>query len=325
MNGILVTGADGFIGRSLIPMLGGIGHTVLASVRGLETPRPGSVDTIQTGDLRARPDWSEALKGVAAVVHLAGRAHVIQERESAPISAFRAVNTQPTAELFEACQRAAVSRFVFVSTIGVNGTSTRGRAFTEIDEPNPAEPYAVSKWEAEQALLQLAAKGATQLVILRPTLIYGPHAKGNFLRLMALVDKGWPLPFGSLSATRSLLGLTNFCWLIARCLRHSFPTPEIYVAADPQPFSTRELILALGVAMNRKVRLVRLPTRLLTIMGSSIGQRSAVERLITSLEVDSSKARTTLNWQPKLSFEAELQAMVDEYLRSKKDRPMKAA
>jgi nucleoside-diphosphate-sugar epimerase len=312
MSRILVTGAAGFIGGSLVPLLVRNGNSVLSVVR-----RKGAAaalsETVLIDDLRALPAWDGILKNVDAVVHLAARAHVVAERSSDPIAAFRSVNVLPTIALFEACQRNGVSRFLFLSSIGVNGVATAGCPFTEASVPNPTEPYAVSKWEAEKALFQRVGYGATELVVIRPTLIYGPNAKGNFLRLMRWVDRGFPLPFGGLTATRSFLGVSHICELIDRCLSSPLAANQLFLAADQQAVSTKDFIAELARAMNRKPRFVNLPPKILLALGSWTGKRSEAERLVVSLEVDPSKAKQLLGWEASSSL-GDMQSMVREYL-----------
>jgi nucleoside-diphosphate-sugar epimerase len=196
----------------------------------------------------------------------------------------------------------------------VNGVSTDLAPFREGDTPQPAEPYAVSKWEAERALAALVTRGSTELAVVRPALTYGPYVKGNFLRLMRLIDSGWPMPLGSLSASRSFLGITNLCDLLLRCVNNPSAANQLFLAADPRPISTKQFIVALSDLMHRRTRLVRVPTRLLKTMGACVGKLTEVNRLVESLEVDSSKARTILGWQPNPDPGSDMQDMVRAYL-----------
>jgi nucleoside-diphosphate-sugar epimerase len=314
---VLVTGAEGFVGRSLTANLQLQGASVIGAIRSEDTAESLAVETAVTGDIRFDPNWDVPLKGVDCVVHLAARAHVTRDRASNPIAEFRAVNVTPAVGLFRACQRAGLERFIFVSSIGVNGAFTRGRPFLESDVPNPVEPYAISKWEAEQELLKAVIDGSTKLVIIRPTLIYGRGAKGNFLRLMRLIDSGWPLPFAAITAKRSFLGLSNFCDLLRRCLEAPLKAQQLFVAADPSPVSTPDLIRRIADAMMTQPKMVAVPPAVLKIAGSLLGRRSEIERLVGPLEVDASKARTTLNWQPNADCALDVEAMVEAYVRAK--------
>jgi nucleoside-diphosphate-sugar epimerase len=290
------------------------GNVVLAAIRHERESLPPNAVTVRIDDLRTFRGWLAALEGVETVIHLAARAHVVKDATRDPLAEFRAVNVHPTIALFRACQQASVSRFIFVSSIGVNGVTTTSSPFRESDSPNPTEPYAISKWEAEVELRRAAEYGLTDLVVLRPALIYGPYAKGNLLRLMRWVDRGWPLPLGSACSSRSLLGLRNFCDLLLLCVTHPAASNELFVASDAQPVLTQELILALGRAMDRKVRMVRLPRQMLNLIGSATGRRAELDRLVGSLEVDPSKAKRVLNWTSGSGFSSELHAMVQVYL-----------
>jgi nucleoside-diphosphate-sugar epimerase len=290
------------------------GASVVAAVRQHGTPAQARLKTVCVGDLRAWQDWGAALANVDAVIHLAARAHVTAERASDPLDEFRAANVKPTINLFRACQTSGVKRFVFVSTVGVNGVATQGRPFQDGDAPNPTEPYAISKWEAEQALNGLASRGGTELVIVRPTLIYGPSAKGNFLRLMRLVDSGWPLPLGAVTATRSILSLTSFCDLLAKCIHHRSAAGQMFLAADLMPVLTRDLIVTIADLMTRSARLVRVAPWLLKRLGKLSGFGAEIDRLVASLEVDSSRTRKLLDWNGDANFERDMRRMVDEFL-----------
>ena len=313
-----MTGADGFIGRTLVGTLRERGFSVLGSVRRMEASLPLGVEFVSMGDLRSLPQWDSALRGVEAVIHLAARAHIVDERSGDPIAEFREINVRPTVSLFQACQRAAVARFVFISSIGVNGVSTHGRPFSETDLPNPVEPYGQAKREAEKGLLELRERGSTDIVIVRPALIYGPRAKGNFLRLMRWVDRGWLMPFGSLCAARSFLSLTYFCDLVTRCLTNANAADQLFLAADLEPTSTLAMVQAIAHSMHRRPKLIRMSPQLLQLLGRVTGKSREVNRLTASLVVDSSKARAVLDWPVPTSFVYDIQGMVEEYLRTEK-------
>jgi len=314
---ILVTGAEGFVGRSLTANLQRHGASVIGAIRSENAASSLSLETAVTGDIRLRPDWDALLRGADGVVHLAARAHVTRDRASNPIAQFRAVNVMPAVELFRACQRNGVERFIFISSIGVNGAFTRGRPFLESDVPNPVEPYAISKWEAEQELSKAVIDGSTKLVVIRPSLIYGQGVKGNFLRLMHLIDSGWPLPFAAITAKRSFLGLSDFCDLLRRCLEAPLNAQQLFVAADPAAMSTPDLIRRIADAMHSQPKMVAVPLGVLKIAGSLFGRRSEIERLVGPLEVNASKARITLDWQPNADCARDVEAMVEAYAKAK--------
>lgn len=313
-----MTGADGFIGRALIESLQPSGDSIVGVVRGSKKITVPGVHTIHIADVRTA-SWEHALGGVDAVIHLAARTHILRERNSNPLVEYRAINVQPTINLFQACQAASVKRFIFVSSIGVYGKLTEGRPFTETDSARPIEPYAISKWEAEESLRALLVPGSTNLFVIRPALIYGPYVKGNFLRLMRWIDAGLPLPFGAVIAKRNFLGLKSFCDLLQKCLASRFETEQLFVAADTRPVSTHELINAIAGAMNIKVRQARFPVKLLSLLAKSIGRSAEFERLSTSLEIDSTRAAAVLDWKCSPALGADLQEMVDAYLRTKND------
>jgi nucleoside-diphosphate-sugar epimerase len=314
---VLITGADGFVGRELSRSMHERGASVVAAVRRNGTPVQAGVKTVCVGDLREWRDWDATLANVDAVIHLAARAHVIAERAGDPLDEFRETNVKPTISLFGACQALGVKRFIFVSTIGVNGVATQERPFRDGDVPNPTEPYAISKWDAEQALNGLASRGGTELVIVRPTLIYGPSAKGNFLRLMRLVHSGWPLPLGAVTATRSILGLTNFCDLLAKCIDHGAAAGQVFLAADRKPILTRDLMITIADLMKRRARLVRVAPWILTRLGHLSGFGAEIDRLTASLEVDSSRTRELLDWNADANGEGDMKRMVDEFLHGR--------
>lgn len=313
-----MTGADGFVGRRLVGTLQERGFSVVGSARKSGVLAPG-LEFVRIGDLRSSLQWESALTGVDAVIHLAARAHVVDERLRNPIAEFREVNVRPSIALFQACQKAGVARFVFVSSIGVNGVSTCDRPFSELDVPKPIEAYGQSKWEAEQGLRELHKKGSTAVVIVRPALIYGPHAKGNLLKLMRWVDSGRLMPFGAVSASRSFLSLSYFCDLLVRCLTDVNAEDQLFLAADPEPISTIGMVQAIALFMHRQVRLISVPLHLLRLIGYAAGRSREVNRLTASLVVDSSKARAVLNWPNSTSFEYDVQCMVEEYLRGQSD------
>jgi nucleoside-diphosphate-sugar epimerase len=264
---IAVTGADGFIGHSACAELERRGYNVRRITR---TGGP-----LTHGDYRIVPDLAAAdglealLEGADAVVHLAARAHVVRETEPDPDAAFERSNVVASERLATAAVRAGVRRFVFVSSIGVNGNATRGTPFTESDRPAPAEPYARSKLRAEQALTT-AASGALELVVVRPSIVYGAGVKGNFLRLMTMVDSGLPLPLAAVDNRRSLIGVDNLAALLALCVEHSAAAGQLFLAAEPGLHSTPGLLRTIAAALQRPARVIPVaPMRMLAGLGGA--------------------------------------------------------
>lgn len=309
MSKILVTGPTGFVGRVLTDYLDQQGFSVTAAIRRPTDIFPPSVKQIPVGDLLPDTDWQAALNGVDTVVHLAARVHIMDDRAEDPLAAFRHVNFEGTTHLAECAVQAGAKRFVFVSSVKVNGEETNHAAFTEQDIPSPQDPYAVSKWEAEQALRKIEAESGMEVVILRPPLIYGPEVKANFLNLVKLVDKGIPLPLGCIKNTRSLLGLSNMVSAITTCITHEKAAGKTYLLSDGEDVSTPELVRRIATALGKKPSLLPVPTTLLQLAGKLTGKTAQIERLLGSLAIDSSKIRDELGWQPVCTMQEELAKM----------------
>lgn len=302
---VLITGATGFVGTTLCDFLGASAYKVVPAVRA----KSGISNEIVVGHLDASTDWRSALTGCDAVVHLAARVHVMNDSTENPSALYRATNTEATLNLARQASQAGVKRFVFISTIKVNGEG-RDAAYRETDVPAPEDAYAISKWEAEQGLQRIAQETGLEVVILRPPLVYGPEVKANFLRLMKAIQRGWPLPLGAIRNRRSLLYLGNFVDAIRLCVEHPAAAGQTFLLDDGQAVSTPELIRAVARAMGRPARLLAVPVGMLAFMGALLGKRAAVARLTGSLHVDSSAIRSRLGWTPPYSMEAGLAATV---------------
>jgi len=298
---ILITGAAGFVGRTLWSHLTDLGHTVLPIVR----KECGHRDQVVFGDIGPASDWAELLGGCDAVVHLAARVHVMKDDAENPVALYRSLNTDATLNIARQAAEAGVKRFVFVSSVKVNGEG-RGTAYRETDIATPEDPYATSKWEAEQGLGQIATKTGLEVVILRPPLVYGPGVKANFLHLAHAVKRGWPLPLGAISNRRSLLYLGNLVDAIRLCTEHPEASGQTFLLDDGEPVSTPELITRLADAMGRKPHLFKVPVPILEMAGRLLGRRAAVARLTGSLFVDSSAIRSRLGWLPPYSMQTGL-------------------
>lgn len=302
---ILVTGATGFVGRALCDHLLQKGHTCIPAVR----RAAGLPHECEVGDLDGGADWRTALANCDAVVHLAARVHVMNDAAHDPLALYRATNTDATLNLARQAANSGVKRFVFVSSIKVNGEG-RDAAYRESDAPAPEDAYAISKWEAEQGLQRIAQETGLEVVVLRPPLVYGPGVKANFRRLLDTVAHGWPLPLGAIRNRRSLLYLGNFVDAIRVCVEHPAAAGQTFLLDDGQPVSTPELIQAVAHAMGRPARLLAVPVGVLEFAGALLGKRAAVCRLTGSLWVDSSLIRSRLDWTPPYSMEAGLAATV---------------
>jgi nucleoside-diphosphate-sugar epimerase len=294
MSKVLITGAAGFIGRHLYRSLTDAGQSPVAALR---TPA-GFAEELVLGDLAGRPDLSAAMTGIDAVVHLAGRAHVMHETAADEERAYRRVNLDATLHLARAAAAAGARRFVFLSSIKVNGEATATQPFRETDRPAPTDAYARSKWAAEQALMQAAAETGLEIVVIRPPLVYGPGVKANFLALMRLVDRGLPLPFGLIRNSRSLVNLDNLASLIRSALTHPAAVGETFLVSDQQDLSTAELVRLIAQGLGRPARLLSVPPPLLATAFKLIRREAAYARIAGSLRVDSSKASRLLGWRP---------------------------
>lgn len=308
-SSVLVTGMTGHIGGALTATLRTAGFSVSGAGRSKSLPeRFGhGIEYVEVGALGAETDWSKPLRNAEAVVHLAGIAHVVRKGNNDLLSTYRRVNTLATERLAIQAARAGVRRFVFVSSVLIHGHHSQSSPFQESDRPAPSDPYARSKWEAEKSLVRIARETELELVIVRPPLVYGPGAKGNFLRLMRIVDRGTPLPLASIRNRRSLVGLTNLCDLLRHCLERSEAAGQTFLAAD-ETLPTPALVHRIADALGRPARLWPCPPELLRLGGRLTGQRSAVARLTESLEIDSGKARRLLDWSPSVSMGEELMA-----------------
>ncbi|HDQ40610.1 MAG TPA: NAD-dependent epimerase/dehydratase family protein [Desulfonatronum sp.] len=305
---ILVSGANGFVGRALCPVLRGQGHAVREAVRAGEGD-----NVVAVGDIHGKTDWSEALKGVDVVVHLAGRAHVLREHGPA-LDVFRRVNLEGTENLARQAAAHGARRLVFVSSIKVNGEETYGRAFTENDPPHPEDPYGISKWEAEQTLAEISAATSLEATILRPPLVHGPGVKGNLLRLLEAVHQNRTFPLGAVQNRRSLLGLDNLCAALDICVRH--PKTGTYLIADDEAVSSPDLVRVLAKAMGRQARMLSVPLPFMELAAKVLKRRSEFRRLTGSLEVNAVRIQEELGWTPIKRLDQGLEEMALWYMRS---------
>jgi nucleoside-diphosphate-sugar epimerase len=301
MTKVLVTGATGFVGTRLMAACGAAGYLIHAAVRtngGSMTASTASVRTFQVGDLGPNTDWSHAIEGVGTVIHLAGRAHVLQETTADPAAEYDRVNVAGALHLADYAAGHGVKRFIFVSSAKVHGDeSGPGCRFRETDQPMPQGPYAASKWRAEQGLSRIADRTGLELVIVRPPLMYGPAVKANLLALLKLVAKPYILPFGGARNLRSLLYVDNLASFLLRCVEAPSLVREVFLLSDCD-VSTRDLILHLRKGLNRPGRLVNVPAPFIRTACALTGRNGIYARLFGSLLLDSSKARRLLDWVP---------------------------
>ena len=306
----LVTGATGFVGRALTAALLRGRHTVRAATRSAGLAM-ANVEPVQVGTIDGTTPWVAALRDVDVVIHLAARVHVMHDRAADPLAAFREVNTQGTLNLARQAAAAGVKRFVFVSSVKVNGECTQpGSAFTEEDAPNPQDAYGLSKLEAEQGLRAVAALTGMEVVIIRPPLVYGPGVQANFAALMKAVQRGWPLPLGALRNQRSLVALDNLTDFIVTCSTHPQAANQTFLVSDGRDLSTAELVRGLARAAGAPARLLPIPVWLLQAVASVLGKRAAAQRLCGNLQVDIAKARRLLGWTPPVSVDEGLRRTV---------------
>lgn len=298
---VLVTGAGGFIGQELCRTLLNQGVRVRGVTR-RENALPPGAEAAQVGEIGPETDWRAALAGVTGIIHLAARVHVMRETAADPATAFHRINTAGSERLAQQAAEAGVRRMVYVSSIKVNGERTTGTPFRPSDPAAPQDPYAISKWAAEQALHRIAAATALEIVILRPPLVYGPGVGGNFLRLMQLVRSGIPLPLGAVNNRRSLVYLGNLTDALTHCLHHPDAAGKTFLVSDGEDISTSELIRRLARQMGKPARLLPVPPALLRLAGTLLGKRNEIDRLLDDLQVDSSALRHELGWVPPYKY-----------------------
>ena len=306
---VLVTGGTGFVGHALLDVLASDKQFhITCAIRGDVTP-DASVQCVRVGNLDAHTDWSAALSGTHSVVHLAARVHVMHETARDPLEDFRRVNVDGTRALARQAAAAGVRRFVFLSSIKVNGEAGM---FSEHDTPDPRDAYGVSKLEAERALQEVGAASGMEVVIIRPPLVYGHGVRANFRTLIRLVARGIPLPLGAIHNQRSFVAVQNLASFIRTCLTHPGAANQTFLISDGHDLSTTELLQKIARALGKPARLIAVPAGLLQFGAVLIGRRAVAQRLLGSLQLDVAKARETLGWTPAVSIDDALRATVQE-------------
>jgi nucleoside-diphosphate-sugar epimerase len=299
---VAITGANGFVGRALCHTLSTKGTEIIAVIRSGDSPQ-GARETHRIGDITDRAALRAAFEGVDAVVHLAGRAHVMQDDAADPLAEYRRINVEGTKAVADCAADAGAGRVVFLSSIKVNGERTDRNAFSETDAPAPEDPYGVTKQEAENALFEIAGAHGIEAVCLRPPLVYGPGVRANFAALMKLCDSGLPLPFGGATLNRrSLIFVGNLTSAIEAALSHENAAGRVFLVRDGEDLSTASLITTLRQALGRSPRLLPVPASWLNPLLRLIGRRAMAERLLGSLMIDDSAFRTALNWTPPFTI-----------------------
>lgn len=316
MTKVLVTGSSGFVGSCLVETLTGQDNLQInALVRSMPVSRNVSVTYYPLGDFSQITAEHESLQAVQVVIHLASRVHVMNDVEVDPLAAFRAVNVEHTLKLARSAAIAGARRFIFISSVKVNGEGTvLGRPYRETDTPKPADFYGISKREAEDGLRLIASETGMEVVIIRPVLVYGPGVKANFANMMRWLQKGVPLPFGAIHNQRSLVALENLVDLILTCVDHPAAADQTFLVSDGDDVSTTQLLRKLAAALDSPARLLPVPERLLLAGAALLGKKALSQRLCGSLQVDISKAQSLLGWHPVLTLDQALRNTAEQFI-----------
>ena len=314
---VLITGSTGFVGAALVKQLASLMTCqVRALVRSKGVVFAESVTPVYVGS-DYLTSGNVPLSGVDVLIHCAARVHVMSDASSDPLSEYRKINVDGTLNLAKQAAQSGVKRFIFISSIKVNGEETQvGTPFTAEDIPAPSDPYGVSKMEAEQQLMSLGKEIGMEIVVIRPVLVYGPGVKANFRSMMNWLNKGWPLPLGAIRNQRSFVALENLIDLIITCIEHPGAANQVFLASDGYDMSTTQLLKQLGEALGRPARLIPVPVSILVRAASLLGRRSAAQRLCGSLQVDIQKSRDLLGWSPPSTVENALRKTASNFQSS---------
>lgn len=309
---ILLTGASGFVGKAVIKTAQSRGHKIRPVYRSMDSAKEHP-DAVLVSRLDSSADWSHALQGVDVVIHAAARTHIIRDEALDPLAEYRCVNVEGTLNLARQSAAAGVRRFVFISSIKVNGEATAPcRPFSADDTPAPEDAYGLSKAEAEEQLKLLARETRMTVTMIRPPLIYGPGVKGNFASLISWVRRGLPLPLGGVTNNRrSLVGIDNLVDLILVCADHPKAANQIFLISDGEDLSTTEIIRKIGNALERPARLLCVPAGVISFMAELLGKETIAQRLLGSLQVDICKTSELLDWKPSVAVDEGLRRAVE--------------
>lgn len=318
---IVLTGATGFVGQALLVKLAAQPALDLVAVsRRTASSFPAGIAHAQIADIAVATVWQSVLQGAQVVIHAAARVHVMNDKTSDPLAEFRKVNVNGTLSLARQAVAAGVKRFIFISSIKVNGESTGpNNPYSAESQPAPVDPYGISKLEAELALRALAAETGLEVVIIRPPLVYGPGVKANFLSMMRWLHKGVPTPFGAIDNRRSLVALDNLVDLIVTCVDHPAAANQTFLVSDGEDLSTTELLRKMAVALGKPQLLLPVPSWLLDAGAAMVGKQALAQRLCGSLQVDISKTRELLGWFPSVSVDEALRRTAEHFLAQHQD------
>ncbi len=319
MTKILITGATGFVGRALFKNLKSKKkYLIHLSARTNQEKLFEGGKAFNIGEIDFNTNWNDALDGVDCIVHCAARAHMSEKKQTDSLNSYRRVNVDGTINLAKQAMAIGIKRFIFLSSIKVNGEGTiASKSFKYNDISQPEDAYGISKWEAEQALLEISKQTGLEVVIIRPPLVYGEGVKGNFLRLLNLVYKRIPLPFAKINNLRSFIALDNLIDLIICCIDHPKAAGKTFLVSDSEDLSTTDLIIKLFKLMDKSPRLFQVPQLIIQLIGRLAGKSLEVKRLLGSLRVDNSYTREILGWSPALSLDESLEKTVRWYLKNR--------
>jgi len=310
---VMVTGASGFLGQKLCPILEDAGFEIVPVFRARQLePGKGIPNAIFVKSIDATTDWTNKLIDVEVVIHLAARAHVMHDHETDVLSNYRKINVEGTRNLAKQAAESGVKRLVYLSSIKVNGEETNDQPFSADQAPNPEDSYAISKMEAEAALRKIQKTTNMEVVIIRPPLVYGPGVKGNLLALVNMIKKGVPLPLGTVDNRRDLVSIYNLCDLIRVCILHPAAPGDTLLVSDNESISTTEMIRYIAKGLNRNARCFPVPIWALKYLAGLFGKKAKVEKLTGNLQIDMSPTQQVLDWNPPLTVAESFRKMFTE-------------